>query len=88
MPRRTAAPLPRFSGWRMSVSMRRSPELLEHGARAVARAVVDADQLDVEGHEPHAVDGCGDGALLVVDGHDDAQPHVRRLVPVHASLIS
>jgi hypothetical protein len=51
MPRRTAAPLPRFSGCRMSVSMTPRSCSCSSTSRVPSRgAVVDADQLDVERH--------------------------------------
>ena len=52
------------------------------GPRAVGAAVVDQDQLELEG-EPvqdieYLLDGGVDALLLVVEGDDDAEVHVRR----------
>ena len=78
IPRRTAAPLPRFRSCRMQ---------LEAAARAASRSRISrlpsveasstAIELDAQRHRQHAIDHLVDGRLLVVDGHHDGQQRVR-----------
>ena len=73
---RIALPLPMFTGWAITLIRRvLGSQLMEDRQRVVLRAVVDADQLDLEidrGSEDAANDG-PQSARLVVDGHEDGE---------------
>ncbi len=56
MPRLSAAPLPVRRVMQRDVDPAGRVEPVDHRAGAVARAVVDRDDLDVERHRPHPLD--------------------------------
>ena len=87
-PRRSAAPLPPFVGWRISLNRQlAAASARQHVARAVRRAVVDDDELDADRHGEHAPDDLLDRRPLVVHRHDDRQQRIGQdaLQPRHQS---
>ena len=65
----------------------RAGELGEPLARAVARGVVDGDELDAQRHRQDAAHDLVDRRALVVDRHHDAQDRIReRRTPLHARV--